>query len=60
MEPSKIPYQNILDNLQTGVYRSSANGRGQFLFVNKAFSKMLGCGLSEIVGLKSRDVFIDV
>lgn len=59
MESSIIPYQNILDNLQTGIYRSSATGRGQFLYVNKAFSKMIGYDPSEITGLKVRDFFVD-
>lgn len=59
MEPSKLSHQNILDNLPTGVYRSSAYGRGQVLFVNKALAKMLGYTPAEILGFKARELFAD-
>jgi PAS domain S-box-containing protein len=59
MDSSEIPCQNILDNLQTGIYRSSATGRGQVLYSNKVFSKMLGYSVTEIIGLKARDFFVD-
>lgn len=60
MESSQISHHNILDNLPTGVFRSSAHGRGQILFANKAFAKMLGYPSAEITGLKARELFIDL
>lgn len=59
MESSQSPYQSILDNLSSGVYRSSASGKGQIIFANKAFAKLLGYGALEVEGLKARDIFSD-
>ena len=59
MESSENSFQHILDNLQVGVFRASATGRGQILYANKAFSKMLGYETQELVGLKARELFVD-
>jgi PAS domain S-box-containing protein len=59
MESSETSFQNILENLQTGVFRSSATGRGQILYANKAFTKMLGYSGGELSGIKARDLFVD-
>ncbi|MBL8012402.1 MAG: PAS domain S-box protein [Candidatus Omnitrophica bacterium] len=59
MESSDISFQSILDNLQVGVFRSSATGRGQILYANAALTKFLGYNGMELTGVKARELFVD-
>lgn len=59
MDTSKISLQGFFDNLPVGVFRCSAHTKGQVVLANKALAKMLGHSLQDIVGVKTRDLFID-
>ncbi len=59
MNPLEALHKNIIDNLQIGVYRSSAARRGQMVFVNKAFAKILGYNPSELLDIAAPDIFVN-
>ncbi len=59
MSQLDLPYKDIIDNLQVGVYRSSAVPNGRFLFANKYFTRMLGYSPAELLNISVVDVFGD-
>jgi diguanylate cyclase (GGDEF)-like protein/PAS domain S-box-containing protein len=52
--PCESGFDNLLNNLGVGVYRSSADSKGRFLNVNPAFARMFG--FSEPAGIMGHSI----
>lgn len=48
-QPAEVNYDELINNLKVGVYRSTPGPKGQFLFVNPALIEILGYTRKELL-----------
>ncbi len=60
LRESETQYKSLVDNLDVGVYRNTADPEGKFLKANPAIAKIFGVNsLDEFMKLKVRDLYMN-
>ena len=57
MDQPDINFNQLLNNLETGVFRWSVDSKSRFIFVNAALARMLGFHPEEMLKLRVEEIF---
>src|SRR3989338_11005340 len=59
MADKNIDFNNLLEKLQAGIFRSTAGSRAKFTYVNAGFRYMLGIKTKNVEKISLSSIFVD-
>ena len=59
MSESRVQFEELVNNLEVGIFRCSLDSNNQLLFINPAFSRMLGYPVASVLEMRLKNIFED-